>query len=67
MTEDQPQREDDDSAAVLASPAGEIRLIAPLEESQGGGDPVCWAHLVCDECGAISAEGHHAGCSGRPA
>ncbi len=67
MTEDQQQREDDDSAAGLASPAGEIRLIAPLEEDQEGGDPVCWAHLVCDECGAISAEGHRAGCSWRQA
>ena len=65
MTEDQPQREDDDSAAGLASPAREIRLIAPLEEDQEGGDPVCWTHLVCDECGAISAEGHRAGCSRR--
>ena len=28
-----------------------------------GGDPVCWAHLVCEECGAITSEGHRAGCS----
>ncbi len=62
MTEDQPQREDD-PAVGLASPVGEIRLIAPLEEDQEGGDPVCWAHLVCDECGAITTEGHRAGCS----
>jgi hypothetical protein len=19
----------------------------------GGGDPVCWAHLLCPECGAV--------------
>jgi FAD binding domain len=33
------------------------------EEAELGGDPVCWAHLVCEECGAITSEGHRAGCS----
>ncbi|HLI43632.1 MAG TPA: hypothetical protein VKU92_04095 [Acidimicrobiales bacterium] len=31
-------------------------------ERAGGGDPVCWAHLVCPECGAIETEGHREGC-----
>jgi hypothetical protein len=46
-------------------PADEIRVITPLaeDEDSAGGDPVCWAHLVCDECGAITTEGHRAGCS----
>jgi hypothetical protein len=41
-------------------------MVAPLardDDEAAGGDPVCWAHLVCDECGAITAEGHRAGCS----
>jgi hypothetical protein len=32
----------------------------PAEEQ--GGDPVCWAHLVCPECGSIVSEGHRDGC-----
>jgi hypothetical protein len=37
------------------------------EDAAEGGDPVCWAHLVCPECGAIESEGHRAGCSAAPA
>ena len=22
-------------------------------DETGGGDPVCWAHLLCPECGAV--------------
>jgi PAS domain S-box-containing protein len=28
-----------------------------------GGDPACWAGLVCQECGAVISEGHLATCS----
>ncbi len=31
-------------------------------EQLGGGEPACWAHLVCPECGAIETEGHLADC-----
>ncbi|MGH3848930.1 MAG: hypothetical protein ACRDRT_04385 [Pseudonocardiaceae bacterium] len=27
-----------------------------------GGDPACWAHLICPECGAVESEGHCRGC-----
>jgi hypothetical protein len=33
------------------------------EEEPLGGDPVCWAHLVCPQCGAIESEGHRPGCA----
>ncbi len=31
--------------------------------TRDGGDPACWACLVCQECGAVISEGHRAGCS----
>jgi uncharacterized protein YeaO (DUF488 family) len=32
-------------------------------ESDQGGEAVCWAHLVCPECGAMESEGHRPGCT----
>jgi hypothetical protein len=28
-----------------------------------GGESACFAHLVCEECGALDHEGHHDGCA----
>jgi hypothetical protein len=66
MTDNTPPREDPPASAQLAPPERVIRLVAPRDdeaEDTAGGDPVCWAFLVCDECGAITTEGHRAGCS----
>ena len=46
-------------------PAGNERAGDP--EYEEGGDPVCWAHLVCPDCGAIIAEGHRTGCEASQA
>ena len=45
-------------AAVLA------RLLrqAAVPEDEGG-EPACFAHLVCPECGAGTTEGHRPGCA----
>jgi catechol 2,3-dioxygenase-like lactoylglutathione lyase family enzyme len=37
----------------------------PDEESEGG-DLVCWAALVCPECGAMTTEGHRPDCPTQP-
>lgn len=50
------QSEDDDD-----NPKGELGL-AHREETDTGGDPACWAHLVCSVCGAVTSEGHIPGC-----
>ncbi len=42
-------------------------MVDEWAEDAEGGDPVCWAHLVCPECGAMESEGHLAGCSVGPA
>ncbi len=44
---------------------------APEAEESAGGDPACWAHLVCQECGAVvsgasGAGGHRPGCRSGP-
>ena len=36
-----------------------LRMIAGDE----GGEAACYAHLVCEECGAVTSEGHRGGCA----
>jgi hypothetical protein len=40
-----------------------LRLMTLAAEYEQGGEPVCYAPLVCEECGAVTTEGHRAGCS----
>jgi tellurite methyltransferase len=50
------------------SPIGPVRFsieflavdrTAAAGGSAEGGDPACWAGLVCPECGAVTADGYH--------
>jgi uncharacterized protein YeaO (DUF488 family) len=44
-------------AAVLAE------ILRQPVESDPPGEAVCWANLVCPECGAMETEGHREGCA----
>jgi hypothetical protein len=67
MSDDQSPRAEPGGGAGPAPASPVIRLVAPrndeLADEDMGGDAVCLAHLVCEECGAITTEGHRAGCS----
>ena len=52
---------DHSQAAVLAQL---LRQSAEPAEPEGG-EPACFAHLVCPECGAVVSEGHAPGCSNQ--
>jgi hypothetical protein len=63
MTSDQPLRERSEPAAVSLREAVHEQSLARSGEVTEGGDPACWACLVCQGCGAVVSEGHRAGCS----
>ena len=33
-----------------------------VEDVDSPGEPACWAHLVCPQCGGVLTEGHSPGC-----
>jgi uncharacterized protein YeaO (DUF488 family) len=50
---------------VAISQAAVLAELLRAEDDQDGGDPACWANLVCAECGAVVSEGHREGCPAR--
>jgi TetR/AcrR family transcriptional regulator, lmrAB and yxaGH operons repressor len=38
---------------------GELLALLPEREASEGGDLACWAGLLCEECGAVLADGPH--------
>jgi hypothetical protein len=54
MSKDVPRHGDDHAAGPAAG---------TVSAEAEGGEAVCWAHLVCPECGAMTSEGHRQACS----
>jgi hypothetical protein len=65
MSSDRPLRGRGEPATDPARAAHESWPAAEPEADEEGGDPACWAGLVCQECGAVISEGHRSGCSHR--
>jgi hypothetical protein len=53
-------RDDPDGGDVPTS--GPPSDVVAADVANEAGDPACYAHLVCPECGAVTTEGHRAGC-----
>ena len=63
MTSDHPLPGREESAADPLRAPARAQAPAGSREAGDGGDPACWACLVCQECGGVVSEGHHAECS----
>jgi hypothetical protein len=44
------------------APADDSRLAVEPADYEQGGEPACWAHLICPDCGSMISEGHRSGC-----
>ena len=56
------RRDPDDLDASSGDSAAKASVAAAGAGDQGG-EAACYAHLVCPECGAVTTEGHRAGCA----
>jgi hypothetical protein len=59
---EQDRREHKAPAGHPSATVDESRPGMESADFEQAGEPACWAHLVCPECGAMINEGHRSGC-----
>lgn len=59
---EQDRRGHDAPAGHPSATVGESEHGMESADFEQPGEPACWAHLVCPECGAMISEGHRGGC-----
>lgn len=55
------RRYGDAPAGHPSAAADENPLDIESADFEHPGEPACWAHLLCPECGAVLSEGHRSG------
>jgi len=61
--------QEEDRGGLVTPSDGRLSKIGPPtvlngEDADQGGDPACWAHLICEECGAFrDGSPHRDNCS----
>jgi hypothetical protein len=62
VSERHPRPQQDPAVSPAGPDTGAESPAGQTAEPDEGGEPVCWAHLVCPDCGAMESEGHRPGC-----
>ena len=60
MAADIPLRRSHDGPFARDGARMLVDLAGRSEGQDRGGEPACWAHLVCTDCGAMESESHSA-------
>ena len=66
MAADSPVRRSHDGPEGPDGARMPVNMTRRATEHDEGGEPACWAHLVCPDCGAMESEGHSADCGSAP-
>ena len=66
MAADIPVRRSHDGLSARDGARMPVNVTGRATEHDEGGEPACWAHLVCPDCGDMESEGHSADCGSGP-